>query len=318
MSAPKPGARRLDVRLEPVSGKAIPLYRGEVLRISQIEGCQPVSFNCFSLRDHKEYMSIGYMRREGFRSAVDRFIWSNPPRYRPMMKILDMSPTCLTDSLDAACSAMHVEAQFGIPDHPNCQDTLAECIGEFGLMPDDVHDPLNLWLNNSWDHIGAYNVWNTGRAGDYIDLLATMDVLAVPAICGAADFSVSGNFSYKPIQVEVYEASAETGSLAEQEWRKHTSLKTQLTPPDFKNQLIKTDRELKADPSYRPDFLSFPIECTEIEVTFTSSEYQQLWQHRGTYGDTDEEVVRTLFFHWYVEYRKKHGLRWYSPRQSHA
>jgi hypothetical protein len=263
-------------------------------------------------------MSIGYMRREGFRSAVGRFLWSNPPRYRPMMKIVDISPTCLTDSLEAACSAVHAEAQFGITDHPNCQDTLSECIREFGLTADDVQDPLNLWLNNNWDHVGSYSVWNTGRAGDYIDLLATMDVLAVPVICGAADFSVSGNFSYKPIRVQVFEASAESANLAEQEWRKHTSLKTQLMPPDFKNQLIKTAPELNADPTYQPDYLSYPIECTEIEVTFTSSEYQELWQYRATFGDTDEEVVRTLFFHWYVENRKKHGLRWYSPRQSHA
>jgi hypothetical protein len=28
--------------------------------------------------------------------------------------------------------------------------------------------------------------------------------------------------------------------------------------------------------------------------------------------------VRTLFFHWYLENRKKHGLRWYNQRQSHA
>jgi hypothetical protein len=64
--------------------------------------------------------------------------------------------------------------------------------------------------------------------------------------------------------------------------------------------------------------VNFPIEWKDIEVVFTSAELQAIWQHRGTYGDTDEEVVRTLFFHWYLENRKKHGLRWYNQRQSHA
>ena len=68
--------------------KPIPVHKGEILRIKQIEGGQCVDFNCFNLNDHKEYMSVGHMRREGFRTAQDRFIWSNPPRYRPMMKIL--------------------------------------------------------------------------------------------------------------------------------------------------------------------------------------------------------------------------------------
>ena len=96
MRAPKPGKRRFEIVLQPVSGKALPVYKGEVLRISQITGGQCVDFNCFNLNDYKEYMSVGHMRRESFRIAPDRFIWSNPPRYRPMMKILAMSPTCVT------------------------------------------------------------------------------------------------------------------------------------------------------------------------------------------------------------------------------
>ena len=30
------------------------------------------------------------------------------------------------------------------------------------------------------------------------------------------------------------------------------------------------------------------------------------------------EVVRTLFFHWYLDNRKKHGVRLYTPQQAHA
>jgi hypothetical protein len=31
------GSRRLDITLQPVSGKALPVYRGEVLRITQVD-----------------------------------------------------------------------------------------------------------------------------------------------------------------------------------------------------------------------------------------------------------------------------------------
>jgi uncharacterized protein len=318
MKAPKPGKCRLELVLHPVSGKALPVYKGEILRISQIEGGQCVDFNCFNLNDHKEYMSVGHMRRESFWVAPGRFIWSNPPRYRPMMKILAMSPTCATDTLAARCSAVLFEAHYGIDDHPNCQDTLAESIGEYGLTPDDVHDSLNLWMNTEVDHIGYYTVWNSGKAGDYIDLLAVMDVLAVPAICGSGNVWVTSNFSYKPIKVQIFQASAQSAALAEKEWQANASLKTQRTPKDFKNATIRTDPELKRDPDYKPDYVNYPIEWKDIEVIFTSEEFQKIWLYRGTLGDTDEEVVRTLFFHWYLDNRKKHGLRWYSPRKSHT
>jgi uncharacterized protein len=62
------------------------------------------------------------MRREGFCLAPGRFIWSNPLRLWPMMKVLSMSETCVTDMLAARCSAVQVKAQYGIDDHPNCQD----------------------------------------------------------------------------------------------------------------------------------------------------------------------------------------------------
>jgi hypothetical protein len=312
------GKRRFEMVLRPVSGKAVEIHKGEVLRITQLEGEQCVDFNCFNLHDYKEYMSVGHMRREGFRVAEGRMIWSNPPRYRPMMKILRMPATCVTDLQAARCSAVLFEAHYGIDDHPNCQDTLAEAIGEYGLTPDDVHDSLNMWMNTDFDHIGYYTRWNTGRAGDAVELLALMDVLAVPVICGSGNLWITSNFSYKPIRLEVFEPSPDTAALANQEWTIHCNLKTQRTVKDFRAKQIRTEPALAVDPGYRPAYLNYPIEWQEIEVLFTSEEFSKIWTYRGTLGDTDEEVVRTLFFHWYLDNRKKHGLRWYSSAQSHA
>lgn len=318
MKAPKPGKRRLELTLQPVSGKALPVYRGEILRITQLEGGQCVDFNCFNLNDYKEYMSVGHLRREAFHPRQGMFIWSNPPRYRPMMKILRMPESCVADTLAARCSAVIFESHFGLDDHPNCQDTLAEAIGEYGLTPDDVHDSLNMWMNTEVDHIGYYTVWNSGEAGDCVDLLAIMDVLAAPAICGSGDLWVTSNFSYKPIKIEIFEASASTKVAAEKDWKAHASLRTQRTPKDFLNSTIRTEPELRADPNYKPQYVNFPIEWEAIDVVFSNEEFMEIWKYRGTIGDTDEEVVRTLFFHWYLDNRKKHGLRLYTPKQSHA
>ena len=203
-------------------------------------------------------MSVGHMRREGFRMTPGRFIWSNPPRFRPMMKVLSISKTCVTDLLAARCSAVQMEAHYGLDDHPNCQDTLAEAIGEFGLTPDDTHDSLNFWQNTKVDHIGYYNNWNTGRRGDHVDLLAIMDVLAVPVVCGSGNLWVTSNFSYKPIKVEILAATKQTKALAEKEWKRMYSLKSQRTLESFKNPTIAHRAGAQARPGLRPRLREFP------------------------------------------------------------
>lgn len=309
---------RLDIVLEPVTGKAVPVLKGETLRISLVEGPQHVEFNCFNLHDHKEYMSVGHMRRESFRAGADRMVWSNPPRYRPMMKILSMPPNCGSDLLVAGCVSKALEQQFGIDDLPGFDDTMAQALGEYGLTAEDAHDPLNLWLNTEWDHVGTYVTPNTGEAGDFVDMLALMDVLAVPTIAAGANFSLSGNFSYKPIRIQILAADSLSRAQAEREWQANTGLRTQRGLDDYKLKSIRANRPLAPMGEYRPDYVNFPIEWTEIDVRFSSDELQSIWPFRGRMGATDGEVVRTLFFHWYVENRKKHGLRLYSPQQLHA
>ena len=48
--------------LQPGTGKAIELRKGQVLRIEQVEGGQCVDFNCFNLHDYKESMHTGRTR----------------------------------------------------------------------------------------------------------------------------------------------------------------------------------------------------------------------------------------------------------------
>jgi uncharacterized protein YcgI (DUF1989 family) len=298
------GTARLDLTLQPVSGKAIPVMKGEVLRIQQIEGEQCVDFNCFNLHDYKEQMSAGHMRREGFRMSEGRFIWSNPPRFRPMMQLIHLPPTCSTDLLGPRCAGVLFERALGLMDHPNCQDTLAESIAEYGLTPDDVHDSLNFWMNTQWDHIGWYTTWNTGQAGDHVDLLATMDVLAVPAVCGSGNVFVTSNFAYKPIRLQVFEASSSTSGIAERQWHENSSLKNQRTLDDFVFKDINIEPELRPDLSYVPEFKKWPMRARDIDVVFSDAEYRRMWGYRGTLGDTDDELVRTLFMNWYRANRK--------------
>jgi len=292
------GRERFDLVLQPISGKAVPVYAGEVLRIIQIEGEQCVDFNAFNLHDYKERMDVGSSRGStGFRPKKGDILCSNPPRYRPMMGILEMSPTCQTDVLGRTCHATLFEMSFGLERHTNCQDTIAETISEYGLTPDDVHDSFNMWMNSEWDSTGkVWTIANTGRKGDFVDLVAAFDILAVPLICGSGDIRWTSNFSFKPIQIKVFEASSDTKAIVDQIRTRYGRFKNQRTVDQFRVKDIKADRELRPVPGWKPQFVNFPIEVEDITVKLNQAEYRKAvsLQEQGFGRDVGDVVRRSV------------------------
>jgi uncharacterized protein YcgI (DUF1989 family) len=295
------GRERFDLVLQPISGKAVPIYAGEVLRIIQIEGEQCVDFNAFNLHDYKERMDVGSSRGStGFRPKKGDILCSNPPRYRPMIGILEMSPTCQTDVLGRTCHATLFEMSFGLERHTNCQDTIAESISEYGLTPDDVHDSFNMWMNSEWDSTGkVWTIANTGRKGDFVDLVAFFDILAVPLICGSGDIRWTSNFSFKPIQIKVLEASSDTKAIVDQVRTRYGRFKNQRTVDQFRVKDIKADRELRPVPGWKPQFVNFPIEVEDMTVKLNQAEYRKAvsLQEQG-FGRDVGDVVRRGVMIW--------------------
>ena len=127
------GPKREDIILQPVSGKALEVYKGEVLRIIQVEGGQCVDFNAFNLHDYKEYLGVSNTRSQhGFRPKKGDIVWSVHSRNRPMYVVLEMPETCTTDLLGGRCKAGNHFPEGFTPDaygfHTNCQDTFSVCI----------------------------------------------------------------------------------------------------------------------------------------------------------------------------------------------
>ena len=295
------GPARLDLVLRPISGKALPVHAGEVIRITQVEGEQCVDFNAFNLHDYKERMDVGASRGStGFRPAKGDILTSNPPRFRPMLGILEMSPTCRTDILGRTCHATLYEMTFGLELHTNCQDTLAESIGEYGLTPDDVHDSFNMWMNTEWTAAGRmWTVANTGRPGDFVDLVAFFDLLAVPATCGSGDIRWTSNFSFKPVRIQVFGASTETRALVARIQARYGRFRNQRSVDQFRVTAIKTERALRPVPGWSPQFVNFPIQVEDLTVRLDRAAYQKAvsLQAEG-FGRDVGDVVRRGVMLW--------------------
>jgi len=285
--------------LEPGTGKAIELLRGQILRIEQIEGGQCVDFNCFNLHDYKEYMHTGRTRTlHGLHPGKGHFMWSAPPRERALIYILEDTAHC-NDVLFPRCSAHLYESVYGFEAHTNCHDIQAEAQREYGLTPDDVHDSFNLFMHTGVD--GGGKPWigrQHSRPGDHIDLLAIEDVLAVPNVCGA-DIMRTSNFSLKPVRLSIFKATEEDLAVVPP----LTKLPSQRTPADFRVKAIKVERELRRDASYTPSFTNVPIKISDLVVTLDDAENALLQQCklRDLYGDDDGAALRDIVFSWWAE-----------------
>jgi uncharacterized protein YcgI (DUF1989 family) len=294
---------RLDHVLEPGSGKAVEVRRGEVVRVEQLAGGQCADFNAFNLHDYREFFHAGRTRvLHGMFPTTGDILWSAPPRERPMFTVI-ADTAGINDLSFPRCTGVLFEYAWGYETHTNCQDILAEAVREYGLTPDDVHDSFNLWMNTKIDaDTGRLSVErNTSQVGDYVELVAHFDSLVLISVCGADVFNTS-NFSLKPLRLAVRAATADERA----EWLlpEQRRFANQRVVDDFKIKEIRTERELSRDPTYVADWPGVPITTTSLEVELTGEECRRLdaLKSHGGFGATDAEVLRHAFFTWCLDH----------------
>lgn len=253
---------RSSVRLAPGTGKAIEVRTGQIVRVAQVDGNQCADINVFNLHDYREVLHVGRTRTlHGIHPTQGDFLWSAPPRERAMMYILTDTAN-LNDTLFPRCSANMYESLFGFAEHTNCADIQAEAQREYGLTPDDVHDSFNLFMGTEVRSDGSCAVITQDTSpDDHIELLALMDLLVVPNVCGNDMFSTS-NHALRPLDVSVADAGIDDLNAVPQ----LKEYDTQRTPADFSQPNIRVDRELRRDPDYRAAFPRTPVTTHEVTV----------------------------------------------------
>ncbi|WP_417407693.1 DUF1989 domain-containing protein [Hoeflea sp.] len=283
--------------MQPGTGKALEVRKGQILRIEQVLGAQCVDFNCFNLHDYKEFMHCGRTRTvHGFNPGKGTYLWSAPPRERAMMYIAE-DTYGRNDVLFPRCSAYLYESAYGYHTHTNCHDIQSEAQREYGLTPDDVHDSFNMFMCTEVTLEGSATITRQqSRRGDHIDLIALMDVLAVPNVCGA-DVMRTSNFGLKPIKLQIFDATDEEMAAVPET----PALRSQRTPKDFVNSQIKATRELVPDAAYVPNFVNTPLPETAVEIVLDAEETARFeaLARRTIYGEDDDSALRDIVFSWW-------------------
>ncbi|MDT0488686.1 DUF1989 domain-containing protein, partial [Streptomyces doebereineriae] len=141
----------------------------------------------------------------------------------------------------------------------NCTDIHAEAIREYGLTPDDVHDSYHLFMATRVDGTMPTIVHQNTQPGEHVELLAHVDLLAVPNVCGS-DVQFTSNFSIDPVRITVITASdADVGTVPAL-----PVYRTQRTSREFRQPSIRSERRLCRDEAYVASFTNVPLSTTVV------------------------------------------------------
>lgn len=165
-------------------GRAVPLRKGEAVRLVNTFGSQVVDTWALAAGDFSEYMSVEHTRRMLFNLFPKQgdTLYSN--RREPMLLLEeDISPG-KHDMLFACCDKWLYKHYGCPPGHRNCRDNFIEALFEAGHDALLVPNPLNLWMNipvSDSEKIGMEPPLS--RPGDHVLLRALMDVIVVFSAC---------------------------------------------------------------------------------------------------------------------------------------
>ena len=202
----------------PKTGVAVEVKKGQLLRLIDVEGKQCLDLCLWNRANPREKLSTTWSRtrrtpkpNEGWSSA-DRLLPGDVLRStlcRPMMTITadTTEPQGIHDTHIRMCNAYLYEI-FGLGAYKGCFEIMSEVIAPFGIPPEEIPDPFNVFLNLQYDKTEGKMITRVPvtRPGDYIELRAEMDLIAGVSKCPEDKLGPSNNYHLTPIQVQVFAA----------------------------------------------------------------------------------------------------------------
>ena len=179
------------------------IAKGDVLRLIDLEGRQAIDFLCYNANATEErYHAANTIKIPGnIYLGKGSGLWS--VLARKMMTIID--DTCGGhDTIFGCCSFALDQVRYGATNSRCCQQNFEEELARHGLGPRDVVSNVNFFMSVPVSADGqAQIVDGISKAGDFVDLRADMDVLAVLSNCPEALNPATGSRP-TPIQAIIY------------------------------------------------------------------------------------------------------------------
>ncbi len=184
-------------RLEPQTGTAFEIKKGQCLRVTDLEGEQVADLVAFARADKSEWLSSGRSidYANNIYLTTGDILYSN--RSRPMFTIT-ADDVGRHDFLLTPCSRETFEIIYkNTNEHPSCFANLSRPLAQFEIEPDAIPTTFNIFMNVEIAPDGRLSILPPrSKAGDAITLRAEMDLIVGLTACSA---EMSNNYKFKPI-----------------------------------------------------------------------------------------------------------------------
>lgn len=166
------------------TGKGFEVRAGDLIRVTDLEGSQPVDFWAFNKANHLEFLSC-----EHTKPAIEK-LFPHPgdsaytnQRHEIVTVVEDTSPG-QHDMQYAACDPTRY-AELGVEGyHESCQENLHKALAGFGIKIDFTPQPWNLFTNFFINPDGTITIKAPEtKPGDYIVVRADMDAYIIVSAC---------------------------------------------------------------------------------------------------------------------------------------
>ena len=156
---------------------------GERVTITQTIGHQVGDFIAFNAANLTEFLSTSHTRSalRTLRIGRGHSLFTN--HREPIVDLVE-DTVGVHDILAAACDPYRYKRDFGVEDHRSCRMNFVEALAELEIPDWRVPDPVNLFQNSPVQPDWSYQIGTSvAKAGDYVTLLARMDLIAVCSAC---------------------------------------------------------------------------------------------------------------------------------------
>ena len=188
-------------RIDPQSGTAFELRKGQLLRVIDPLGEQVSDLTAFGADDRAEWLSSG--RTIDYNDTIfftaGHALYSN--RSRVMLTIV-RDTVGRHDFLYTPCSDETFTLIYKHEGaHPSCFGNLSRGLAAFGIPADRIPTTFNIFMNVEVFADGRVSVKPPrSKAGDCVELRAEMDLVVGLTACSA---EMSNNYRFKPIDYEI-------------------------------------------------------------------------------------------------------------------
>ncbi|MEM6385392.1 MAG: DUF1989 domain-containing protein [Pseudomonadota bacterium] len=182
------------------------LARGQALRLIDIEGQQAIDFLCFGTEPHEGQVERYHMPNT-IKIPKQLMLGKGTTLYsqfaRPLMTITDDS--CGGHDTIFGCCSFHVDqVRYGQQNRESCQRNFERELAAHGLGPEHVVANANFFMNVPVAPDGHVEITESqSKPGDYVDLRADRDVIAVLSNC-PQELNPAAGGGPTPIRAIVY------------------------------------------------------------------------------------------------------------------